>query len=89
MPEEKKEGGYSERIQEITSRDVGDINVALMFRDLPVGSRVKIRNGVIGEVTGNPGDGGWLFIKIVESPNDESRVGAEEMVFCADVIASA
>ena len=89
MAEEKRDAGYTERIQEITNRDVGDINVALMFRDLPIGSRVKIRNSVVGEVIGNPGDGGWLFVKILESPNDSSRIGVEEMVFCADVVGNA
>jgi len=89
MAEAKRESGYTERIQEVTNRDVGDINVALMFRDLPVGSRVKLRKSVVGEVIGNPGDGGWLFVKIVESPEDESKIGAEEMAFCTDVLGMA
>ena len=89
MAEPKREAGYTERIQAITDRDVGDINVALMFRDLPLGAKVKIRKGVVGEVTGNPGDGGWLFVKILESPEDASKIGTEEMVFCADVLGTA
>lgn len=89
MAEAKRETGYTERIQEVTERDVGDINVALMFRDLPIGARVKLRKEVIGEVIGNPGDGGWLFVKIVEAPSDAAQVGSEEMVFCADVLGMA
>ena len=32
------------------------------LQDVPVGTKVKMADGVIAEVTANPGDGGWLFI---------------------------
>ena len=60
-------------------------NASLIYRDLPVGARVKRRDGAILEVTGNPGDGAWLLVRVVENPNDPSRVGEEDMVFFTDV----
>ena len=62
------------------------LNIAEVFRDLPVGSKVKMRAGVIAEVTANPNDGGWLFIRYTEHPADPSKVGQEDMVFCVDVV---
>ena len=38
-----------------------------------------------GEVTGNPHDGAWLLVRVVEDPNEPSRVGQEDMVFFTDV----
>jgi hypothetical protein len=65
--------------------DLEGSNDALVYRDLPVGARVKRRDGAILEVTGNPGDGAWLLVRVVEDPNDPSRVGQEDMVFFTDV----
>ncbi len=58
----------------------------IMITDLPEGSQVRLRNGQIAEVTANPRDGGWLFVKILESDADPSRVGTDDMAFCVDVI---
>ena len=60
-------------------------NAALIYRDLPVGARVKRKDGAILEVTGNPGDGAWLLVRVVEDPNNPSSVGQEDMVFFTDV----
>ena len=62
-----------------------DGTVAL--QDVLEGTKVKLNDGVIAEVTANPRDGGWLFIRYVEYPDDPSRVGEDDMVFCADVLA--
>ena len=62
-----------------------DDNVAL--QDLPEGTKIKLANDVIAEVTANPRDGGWLFIRFIEYPEDPTRVGEEDMVFCTDVLA--
>jgi hypothetical protein len=56
------------------------------FRDLPEGTVVRLRDGSAAEVTANPRDGAWLFVRIVESGPGTAQVGAEEMVFCTDVI---
>ncbi len=65
--------------------DLKSNNAALIYRDLPVGARVKRRDGAILEVTGNPRDGAWLLVRVVEDPNEPSRVGEEDMVFFTDV----
>jgi hypothetical protein len=65
--------------------DLEGSNAALIYRDLPVGVRVKRRDGATLEVTGNPGDGAWLLVRVVEDPNDPASVGQEDMVFFTDV----
>jgi hypothetical protein len=62
------------------------VNDSILIRDLPEGATVHLRNGATAEVTGNPRDGGWLFIKYVEHPKDPSLVGTEDMAYCVDVI---
>ena len=65
--------------------DLQGNNAAVIYRDLPVGARVKRRDGAILEVIGNPGDGAWLLVRVVENPNDPSSIGEEDMVFFTDV----
>jgi hypothetical protein len=74
-------------VAERKAEDEMNINDTVILRDLPVGSKVKLRGGAIAEVTANPQDGAWIFIRYVESPNDPSKVNAEEMAFCTEVIA--
>jgi hypothetical protein len=59
---------------------------AVAFRDLPVGTLVRLRDGSTAEVTGNPRDGAWLLVKIVDPGTDPAQPGSEEMVFYTDVI---
>jgi hypothetical protein len=59
---------------------------AVMLTDLPVGARVRLRGGAVAEVTANPRDGGWIFIRYLESPRDPAKVGEEDMAFCTDVL---
>lgn len=56
-----------------------------VFRELPEGLKVKLANGALGEISGNPRDGAFLLVKILEDPEDPSKVGQEETVFFADV----
>jgi hypothetical protein len=65
--------------------DLEGNNAALIYRDLPVGARVRRKDGAILEVTGNPRDGAWLLVRVVEDPNEPSSVGQEDMVFFTDV----
>ena len=71
--------------QSSSDSDLKGNNATIIYRDLPVGARVKRRDGAILEVTGNPGDGAWLLVRVVEDPNDPSTVGEEDMVFFTDV----
>lgn len=66
--------------------DQFSINDALMVQDLPEGIKVKLRNGAIAEVTGNPRDGGWLFVRYLEFAQDPSLAGSDQMAFCTDVL---
>lgn len=66
--------------------DQFSINDARMIQNIPVGTKVKLRAGAIAEVTANPRDGGWIFVRYVEFPKDPSRVGTEDLAFCTDVL---
>jgi hypothetical protein len=68
------------------AEDLMNINDTVILRNLPVGTKVSIRGGAVAEVTANPEDGGWIYVKFLESPNDPSKVGEEELVFCTDVL---
>lgn len=61
------------------------INETVFFRDFPEGTKIRLRTGEIAEITANPRDGGWLFIRIVES-DDPARVGHEDMAYLLDVV---
>ena len=69
------------------SEDVSNTNDTVSLQDIPVGSKVRLRSGAIAEVTANPRDGGWLFIRFLEHPDDPSKVGEDDMAFCTDVLA--
>jgi hypothetical protein len=71
-------------VQSNATPDLNSSQAAFVFRDLPVGLKVKMTNGAVGEITGNPGDGAWLLIKYVEHP-EASQVGQDDMVFFTDV----
>ena len=72
-------------VQSSGSGDLTGRDAATVFRDLPVGAKVKLTNGAVAEITGNPGDGAWLLIRFIEHPEDPSLVGQDEMVFFVDV----
>ncbi len=65
--------------------DPNSTEAAYAYRDLPVGTRIRLRNGAVAEITGNPGDGAWLLVRFVEHPVDPSKVGQDDMVFFTDV----
>jgi hypothetical protein len=67
------------------SQDLQGNDAAVIYRELPVGARVRRKDGAILEVTGNPGDGAWLMVRVVEASNDPASVGQEDMVFFTDV----
>ena len=58
---------------------------ASVFRSLTEGMRVKMTNGAVGEITGNPQDGAYLMVRITENPANPSQVGEEDLVFFNDV----
>ncbi|MBM3941240.1 MAG: hypothetical protein FJ318_10275 [SAR202 cluster bacterium] len=52
---------------------------------IPVGAKVYLPDGGVGEVTDNPMDGSWIIVKTIESPEDPSSVGVEEPRFAEDI----
>ena len=74
------------RKENYTAVDQFSINDSVMVQNLPEGMKVKLRNGAVAEITANPRDGGWLFVRYIEFEKDPSMVGSDEMAFCTDVI---
>ena len=73
--------------QDNRAEDRSNRSETVDLQDLAEGTKVRLRNGAIAEVTANPRDGGWIFIRIVEHPEDPAKVGEEDMAFCTDVLA--
>jgi hypothetical protein len=65
--------------------DLTGVHGAEVFRDLEEGLKVKLTNGSIAEITGNPHDGGFLLVKIVEDAANPANVGDEQAVFFQEV----
>ncbi len=74
-------------VQGGNSENLSNTNDTVALQDIPEGSKVRLRSGAIAEVTANPRDGGWLFIRFIEHPDDPSKVGEDDMAFCTDVLA--
>jgi hypothetical protein len=65
--------------------DLSGPNGAVVYRNLPEGLKVRLTNGALGEITGNPHDGAYLLVRIMENSADPSKVGNDEIVFFSDV----
>ena len=55
-----------------------------LLREAPVGTKLLLKDQSIVEIIGNPGDGGWVQVRYLESHGD-AAVGDEEWVFYPDV----
>jgi hypothetical protein len=71
-------------VAEAKEFDLTGQNGIEVWRNLPEGTTIKLLNGAVGEVTGNPRDGNWVLVKF-ESHPDASKVGQEEYVFFNEV----
>lgn len=58
----------------------------VMLQNLPEGAKIRLANGALAEVLSNPKDGLWVMVTYLESPDDPSLVGQEDMVFANDVV---
>ncbi len=56
------------------------------FLDLQPGQRIVLKNQAVAEVVENIGDGIWVKGRFIESPQDPSLVGSEELCYCEDVL---
>ena len=72
-------------VQPSDSRDLLGPEGATNYLNLTEGTKIKLKNGAIAEITANPTDGAWLFVRFLEHPEDPSQVGKDEMVFFTDV----
>ena len=55
----------------------------VMLQKLDSGTRIRLRSGAIVEVTDNPRDGSWIYVRYLTAPGS---IGAEELVFAEDVM---
>ena len=65
--------------------DLTGVHGAEVFRDLPEGLKLRMVDGAIVEIIGNPRDGAVLVVRVVENEANPSSVGEEQTVFFADV----
>jgi hypothetical protein len=65
--------------------DLTGVHGAETFRTLPEGLKIELNNGAIAEITGNPGDGGYVLVSYLEYPGNPAKVGEEEAVYFLDV----
>lgn len=56
-----------------------------LLREAPVGTKLLLKNKSIVEIIGNPGDGGWVEVRYLESPEGSPSAGDEEWLFYTDV----
>jgi hypothetical protein len=56
-----------------------------LLREAPVGTKLLLKDNSIVEIVGNPGDGGWVQVRYLESPTGSPAVGDEEWTFYTDV----
>lgn len=52
---------------------------------IAAGAKVALASGATGEVVENIGDGQWLSVRYLTSP-DESIVGEEELCHASDIV---
>jgi len=56
-----------------------------LLREAPVGTKLRLKDKAIVEIVGNPGDGGWVQVRYLESADGSPVTDDEEWVFYTDV----
>jgi len=56
------------------------------IRTVEPGTRLKLLDDSVVEVTDNPADGYWVLGRYLASPGEPSREGKEEMIFWSDIV---
>ncbi len=64
----------------------GGRRLPVMLQNLEEGAKVRLRHNITAEITGNPRDGSWVFVRYVSCPDDPAKEGAEELAFADDVL---
>jgi len=65
--------------------DITGIHGAEIFRDLPLGLKLRMIDGALVEIVGNPHDGAVLVVRVIEPGERSPAVGEEDTIFFADV----
>jgi ABC-type transporter Mla maintaining outer membrane lipid asymmetry ATPase subunit MlaF len=71
-------------VESTNKYDLEGVYGAQNFRSLGEGVKLRLLDGRVGEITGNPGDGAFVMLRIIESP-DASQIGEEQYIYFADV----
>ena len=53
---------------------------------IKAGTKLKLADGVVAEVTENMEDGQWLQVRYLESPGRPAEVGTVELCHAQDII---
>ncbi|WP_458766313.1 hypothetical protein [Cupriavidus basilensis] len=56
------------------------------FMELKAGQQLVLKNNAVAEVIDNIGDGIWVQVRYIDSPQDPSMVGAEELCHCEEAV---
>ena len=56
------------------------------IRTVEPGTRLKLLDDSVVEVTENPADGYWVLGRYLITPGEPSRQGREEMIFWSDIV---
>ena len=56
-------------------------------RTIEPGTKLRLSDDSVVEVTENPADGYWVLGRYLISPAEPSREGKEEMIFWSDIVA--
>src|SRR6266851_2046048 len=64
----------------------GGMSEPVNSRQIAPGTKIALVDGALAEIVSNPADGVWVFARYLSSPDDPSRVGAEEMIFAQDIL---
>ena len=57
----------------------------LNLMHLAPGAKLELRNGSVGEIVENMGDGIWLQLRFVSVAGGDFAVGDEELVHCEEI----
>jgi len=55
-------------------------------RTVEPGTKLKLLDDSVVEVTQNPADGYWVLARYLASPGEPSRAGKEDMIFWSDIV---
>lgn len=66
---------------------VGGGGELVAIRDLEPGTKIRLRGGIVAEVTENPRDGMWVLVRYLETPTGPPAAERIELAGADDVLA--